>query len=62
MSAPQKITLEMMRQSLYSAVVCDALDTLGLTRQSPRLQFTPYTVNTVLIGRCKTTLWGEMDD
>lgn len=54
------VTLSMMRQSLYSAVVCDALDALGYPRQSPRVQFIPYTVDTVLVGRCKTTLWGEM--
>jgi len=54
------ITLAMMRQSLYSAVVCDALDALGYPRQSPRLAFTPYTSDQVLVGRCKTTLWGEM--
>src|SRR5262245_24977692 len=54
------ITLAMMRQSLYSAVVCDALDALGYPRQSPRLAFTQYTSDQVLVGRCKTTLWGEM--
>jgi regulator of RNase E activity RraA len=54
------VTLAMMRQSLYSAVVCDALDSMGYPRQSPRLQFIPYTSDQVLVGRCKTTLWGEM--
>lgn len=54
------ITLAMMRQSLYSAVVCDALDALGYPRQSPRLPFVPYSSDQVLVGRCKTTLWGEM--
>src|SRR5262245_42681645 len=53
------ITLAMMRQSLYSAVVRDTLDALGYPRQSPRLAFTPYTSDQVLVGRCKTTLWGE---
>ncbi len=32
----QEITLSMMRESLYSAVVCDALDGMGLTRRLPR--------------------------
>lgn len=54
------ITLDMMRQSLYSAVVCDALDSLGLTNQSPRVELRPMTVEGVLVGRCKTTLWQEM--
>jgi 4-hydroxy-4-methyl-2-oxoglutarate aldolase len=54
------ITLDMMRQSLYSAVVCDALDSLGLTNQAPRVELRPMTVEGVLVGRCKTTLWQEM--
>lgn len=58
MSEP--ITLAMMRESLYSAVVCDALDKMGYTHQSPRLALRPYTVNGLLVGRCKTTLWTEM--
>jgi len=49
-----------MRQHLFSAVVCDALDSVGLAHQSPRLPWRPMTVKNVLVGRCKTTLWGEM--
>ena len=59
-TVPQEITLEMMRQSLFSAVVCDALDSLGFRNQSPRVQFPIQTVDAVLVGRCKTTLWGEL--
>lgn len=58
--APDKITLEMMRQTLYSAVVCDALDGLGFRRQSPRVQLRPLTADGLLVGRCKTTLWADM--
>ena len=54
------ITLPLMRQTLYAAVLCDALDALGYPRQSPRVPLTPLTVETVLIGRCKTTLWADM--
>ena len=57
---PDQITLHMMRQTLYAAVVCDALDALGYTRQSPRVPLLPLTVDGVLIGRCKTTAWVEM--
>lgn len=57
---PQSITLQMMRQTLYSAVVCDALDSMGLGRQSPRIQFRPTSGEPKLIGRCKTTLWVDM--
>ena len=59
-SAPQEITLSMMRESMYSAVVCDALDALGYRHQSPRVQLRPYTVDGILVGRCKTTLWADM--
>ncbi|MCC7421533.1 MAG: RraA family protein [Planctomycetaceae bacterium] len=55
-----EITIEMMRQAFYSAVVCDALDGLGFPHQSPRVPLKPMTVDTVLIGRCKTTLWADM--
>ena len=58
--AGKTITLEMMRGHFYSAVVCDALDQLGLTNQSPRVQLRPLTVEHVLVGRAKTTLWAEM--
>ena len=54
------ITLAMMRQSLYSAVVCDALDAEGLANQSPRVPLKPLTTGGVLVGRCKTTLWADM--
>lgn len=55
-----EITLDMMRSKFYSAVVCDALDSLGYSRQSPRVSLSPMTVDGVLIGRCKTTLWADM--
>ena len=54
------ISLQQMRESLYSAVVSDALDSLGLTHQSPRLQLRPLTVQGLLVGRAKTTLWADM--
>lgn len=56
----QEITLEMIRKSLHPAVVCDALDGLGYPNQSPRVPLLPITVNGVLAGRCKTTLWVNM--
>ena len=60
MSQPTEITLPMMRQAFTSAVVSDALDAEGYTRQSPRVPLKPLTVDVVLVGRCKTTLWAEM--
>ena len=53
-------TFAMMRQSLYSAVVCDALDAEGLPHQSPRVPLRPLTTTGVLGGRCKTTVWADM--
>jgi 4-hydroxy-4-methyl-2-oxoglutarate aldolase len=57
---PTPITLDMMRQALYVAVVCDALDSLGLRCQAPRVQFPVRTTSGVLLGRAKTTLWVQM--
>lgn len=59
-SFPAEITLTMMREKMYSAVVCDALDALGYRNQSPRVALRPYTTEDVLVGRCKTTLWADM--
>jgi regulator of RNase E activity RraA len=60
MAEAAEISLEKMRRAFYSAVVCDALDAVGLPHQSPRVPLKPLTVNQVLIGRCKTTLWADM--
>ncbi|MGE0756440.1 MAG: RraA family protein [Pirellulaceae bacterium] len=54
------ITLAMMRETLYAAVVSDALDALGYPRQSPRVPLRPYCSDQLLVGRCKTTLWADM--
>ncbi len=59
-ASPDVITLDMMRQSLYSAVVSDALDGLGYKHQSPRVPLPPHTTGDLLVGRCKTTLWADM--
>jgi regulator of RNase E activity RraA len=57
---PAEITLAMMRESLYAAVVSDALDGLGYRRQSPRVALPAWTRKGLLVGRCKTTLWADM--
>lgn len=54
------ISLDDIRSTLYSAVVCDALDSLGYCNQSPRVQLRPMTGVRQLVGRCKTTLWADM--
>ena len=60
MNSSGDITLAMMRESLYSAVVCDALDALGYPNQSPRVPLAPQTTESLLVGRCRTTLWVTM--
>jgi 4-hydroxy-4-methyl-2-oxoglutarate aldolase len=54
-----------MRKHLYCAVVCDALDSLGYPHQSPRVSLkmqltTGGSEPSVMVGRCKTTLWADM--
>lgn len=57
-----------LRQSLYAAVVCDALDSVGYRRQSPQVawqrtitaQSADAPTGAVLVGRCHTTLWADM--
>ncbi len=61
MTAEIEITLEMMRETFYSAVVSDALDALGYKEQSPRVDLASRTSDGVLVGRCKTTLWEDID-
>ena len=58
-------SFEEMRAQLYSAVVCDALDSLGRRNQSPRVALGLQTGSNLaptglLVGRCKTTLWADM--
>lgn len=57
---PDPITLTMMRDTLYSAVVCDALDQLGYRHQALRVSLPPLTGVDRLVGRGKTTLWADM--
>ena len=59
-SQPAEITLEMICQNLYAAVVCDALDAMGFTNQSPRVQLACTSGGPMLVGRCRTTLWADM--
>src|SRR5271165_5320445 len=55
-----EITLVMIRESLGSAVLCDALDAEGFRHQSPSVALRPMTTAGVLVGRCRTTLWADM--
>jgi regulator of RNase E activity RraA len=57
---PETITLAMIRETLYTAVLCDALDGVGCRNQSPRLRIRSLCGGAMLAGRCKTTLWVDM--
>lgn len=59
-STTPAINIEAMREKLSSAVVCDALDGVGYRNQSPRVSLSPLVMDTVLVGRCRTTLWADM--
>lgn len=52
--------LQIIKDKLYSAVICDALDSMGYRNQSPRAQFHAYTGINKLAGYCKNTLWVDM--
>lgn len=60
MNDHSKFRFDVLRQSLYTAVVCDSLDACGRRHQSPRVPLRPLTASGVLIGRCRTTLWADM--
>lgn len=59
-TAPEHISLAHIREHMYSAVVCDALDSVGCTHQSPRVPFRQLTSPGMIAGRCRTTLWADM--
>lgn len=54
------IITEELKNELYAAVICDALDGMGYRHQSPGIAFNAYTGITRLMGRCKTTLWADV--
>jgi regulator of RNase E activity RraA len=57
---PPEITLQHVRDLMYTAVICDALDSLGFSNQSPRVPLRQLTSGKMLVGRCRTTLWADM--
>lgn len=58
---PREITLSMIRSTLYSAVVSDALDAMGYREQCPRADLRPVSAEGVLAGRCRTTRWEDLE-
>jgi len=55
------IDLKQAREKLYSAVVADACDGVGLKQQSPAVELLPLTTHEVLVGRCRTSRWEDID-
>jgi regulator of RNase E activity RraA len=51
-----------LRRSLYTAVVADVLDALGLRGQVPSAELRCVSGHETLVGRAKTTLWEEIDE
>ncbi|MBL8827168.1 MAG: RraA family protein [Planctomycetaceae bacterium] len=60
MSNLTEVTLPMLREHVDSAVLSDALDSLGFTRQVPSLELRPMTGCAKIVGRARTTLWADM--
>lgn len=52
--------IKLIQEKLYTAVIADALDHFGYRQQSPCIDFQAFTVQSKLVGRCKTTLWADM--
>jgi 4-hydroxy-4-methyl-2-oxoglutarate aldolase len=61
MAADPPLELGKLRSLLYSAVVADVLDSLGLRQQAVAGTFLRYSGQGVLLGRAKTTLWEDID-
>lgn len=54
------ISLTQVRESLYSAVISDALDAAGYRQQSPSVELRCQGPFSTVVGRCRTTLWADM--
>jgi regulator of RNase E activity RraA len=59
MSLPNSFSA--LREKLYSAVISDALDAAGFRQQCLAVSLLPMTGVTKLMGRCRTTLWEDID-
>jgi 4-hydroxy-4-methyl-2-oxoglutarate aldolase len=56
-----ELDLGVLRHTLYSAVVADVLDSLGLRNQVLAGPLRHLSGHAVLLGRAKTTAWEEID-
>lgn len=58
---PLPHSFEALREKLYSAVISDALDAAGFRQQCLAVPLSPMTGVPKLMGRCRTTLWEDID-
>ncbi|NOU97834.1 RraA family protein [Paenibacillus sp. LMG 31456] len=56
----QNKMFELMRQNLYSAVICDTLDELGYFNQAMREDIRPLELGGIVIGYAKTILAADV--
>lgn len=61
MTGTRPLDFAWMRRALYTAVVADVLDALGLRQQVIGLEFRCVSGGGLLVGRAKTTEWEEID-
>jgi regulator of RNase E activity RraA len=61
MPADSPLDFDRLRHSLYSAVISDVLDALGLRDQVLSIPLRSVSGRAALVGRAKTTLWEEVD-
>jgi 4-hydroxy-4-methyl-2-oxoglutarate aldolase len=61
MHAHTPLDLERMRNALYTAVVADALDSIGFRSQVCGVELRRLSGHELMVGRAKTTLWMDID-
>ncbi|REK09105.1 MAG: RraA family protein [Planctomycetota bacterium] len=62
MTASDPLDFTALRATLYTAVVADVLDALGLRSQAVDLPLVPISGEGLLLGRAKTTQWEDVDE
>lgn len=61
MTASNPLDFAALRATLYTAVVADVLDSLGLRRQVPDVELRLISGEGLLLGRAKTTQWENVE-
>lgn len=62
MPPPDLYDFDRLRRTLYTAVIADVLDALGMREQVPAVSLRCVSGHDVLVGRAKTTQWEEIDE